>query len=336
MKEAMLWEKLGRDRVHCFLCAHHCHINEGKKGICQVRRNRGGVLFSQTYGRIIAEHVDPVEKKPLYHFYPGSSAYSISAPGCNFRCLWCQNWEISQEPREEQLVFGPETPPEDVVADAVRTHCRSIAYTYTEPTMFTEYALDCARLAREAGVANVYVTNGFMTAEMLDAFYPYLDAANVDLKAFRDATYQELIGGKLQPVLDTLLKLKSQGVWVEVTTLIIPGVNDSEAELGDIARFLAENLGPDTPWHVSRFFPTYKLTDVAPTPLDTLRLAEEIGRAAGVRYVYVGNARANGDTLCHACGHLLIRRTGFSVVANEVREGRCPACGAAIAGVGLG
>jgi pyruvate formate lyase activating enzyme len=336
MKEAMLWEKLDGDRVHCFLCAHQCKINEGKKGICQVRRNRGGVLFAQTYGRIIAEHVDPIEKKPLYHFYPGSSAYSISAPGCNFRCLWCQNWEISQEPREEYLVFGVERPPEEVVSTAINAHCRSIAYTYTEPTMFTEYALDCARPAREAGVANVYVTNGFMTAEMLDAFYPYLDAANVDLKAFRDATYRERIGGKLQPVLDSLLKMKSQGLWVEVTTLVIPGVNDSEAELRDIARFLVKDMGPDTPWHVSRFFPTYKLVDAPATPLETLRLAEEIGRAEGLRYVYVGNARANGDTLCPGCGRLLIRRSGFSVITNEVQGGCCPACSTAIAGVGLG
>lgn len=336
MKEAMLWEKLDGDRVHCFLCAHHCHINEGKKGICRVRRNRGGVLYAQTYGRIVAEHVDPVEKKPLYHFYPGSSAYSISALGCNFRCLWCQNWEISQEPREEHLVFGEETPPGNVVAAAVRARCRSIAYTYTEPTMFTEYALDCARPAREAGLANVYVTNGFMTPEMLDAFYPYLNAANVDLKAFRDDTYRDRIGGKLQPVLDSLLKMKRQGIWVEVTTLVIPGVNDSETELCDIARFVADELGPETPWHVSRFFPTYKLVDAPPTPLETLRQAEEIGRLAGLRYVYVGNARENGDTVCHACGHLLIRRYGFTVVTNEVRNGCCPVCGAAVAGVGLG
>lgn len=335
MKEALLYEKLPDNRVHCYLCAHHCRISEGKKGICGVRKNVGGVLYTQVYGRLISDHVDPVEKKPLYHFYPGSTAYSIATPGCNFRCEWCQNWEISQLPRESPLTHGREVPPQQVVTEAKRSGSRSIAYTYTEPTVFFEYSYDTARLAREVDLANIYVTNGYMTAEMLDTMYPYLDAANVDLKAFRDETYKRLIGGRLQPVLDSLIKLKGQGVWVEVTTLVIPGVNDDPAELRDIACFIARELGGDTPWHISRFFPTYNFQDVSPTPVKTLETAQKIGSEEGLRYVYLGNVHGETNTLCHACGRLLIRRVGYHVTDNAVDAGRCPKCGTPVAGVGL-
>ena len=333
----MLYEKLPDNRVRCHLCAHRCTIADGKKGICQVRENRGGTLYTLVYGRTIAWHVDPVEKKPLFHFYPGTTAYSIATPGCNFRCRWCQNWEISQMPREQHFLAGEEAGPEQVVAAAQRAGCRSIAYTYTEPTVFFEYAYDTARLVHEAGLANIYVTNGYMTEETLETFHPYLDAANVDLKAFRDETYRKYVGARLQPVLDSLKVMKRLGIWLEVTTLVIPGINDDPAELRDAASFVAQELGVETPWHISRFFPAYEMTDVPLTPVSTLQRAREIGLEAGLKYVYVGNVPDDGgqDTICPGCGHVLIRRSGFAIT-NRVRNGRCPACGASIAGIGIG
>jgi pyruvate formate lyase activating enzyme len=264
-------------------------IADGKRGVCQVRENRDGTLYTLVYGRTISQHVDPVEKKPLYHFYPGSTAYSIATPGCNFRCQWCQNWEISQMPREQHLISGHKASPEQIVAATQRAGCQSIAYTYTEPTIFFEYAYDTARLAHAAGLANLYITNGYMTVEMLETFHPYLDAANVDLKAFRKKTYHRYVGAGLQPVLDSMKTMKRMGIWLEVTTLVIPGLNDDSAELRDEAQFIANELGVDTPWHISRFFPAYKMTDVPPTPLATLQRARQIGLEEGLHYVYVGN-----------------------------------------------
>jgi pyruvate formate lyase activating enzyme len=337
MKEAMLYERLADDRVRCHLCAHRCLIADGKMGICQVRENEGGKLYTLVYGRTISQNVDPVEKKPLFHFYPGSTAYSIATPGCNFRCAWCQNWEISQMPRLDHIIAGYEATPEQIVADAQRFGCRSVAYTYTEPTIFFEYTYDTARLARAAGLANIYVTNGYMTAEMLETIQPYLDAANIDLKAFRDRTYRHYIGARLQPVLDSLKAMKRLGIWLEVTTLAIPGINDDPAELRDAAQFIAQELGIDTPWHISRFFPDYKLTDVPPTALDKLRQAREIGLAAGLRYVYIGNVpdAESQNTYCPGCGNVLIGRSGLGVLDNRIQNGCCPDCGFAIAGVGM-
>jgi len=334
----MLYEKLPENRVRCHLCAHRCLIADGQKGICQVRENRGGTLNTLVYGRTIAQHVDPVEKKPLFHFHPGSLSYSIATPGCNFHCHWCQNWEISQMDRDHSLPEGQEASPEQIVAAAQRANCSSIAYTYTEPTVFFEYAYDTARLAHQAGLANVYVTNGYMSEEMLETFHPYLDAANVDLKTFDDGVYRCHVGARLQPVLDAMQVMKRLGIWLEVTTLVIPGINDDPTELQRAARFVAQRLGVDTPWHISRFFPAYKMQNVPPTPVETLRRAREIGRAEGLRYVYVGNVRkeAEQDTVCPACGKTLIERRGFVVLANSIRNGRCPDCGAPIAGVGRG
>jgi pyruvate formate lyase activating enzyme len=336
LKEAMLYEKQPNGRVRCNLCAHHCVIADGRRGICQVRENRGGTLYTLVYGRTIAQHVDPVEKKPLLHFYPGSTAYSIATPGCNFRCRWCMNWEISQMPGERPLTMGKKASPEQIVAAAQRAGCRSIAYTYTEPTIFFEYAYDTARLAHDAGLANIFVTNGYMTKEMLETFQPYLDAANVDLKAFRDETYREYVGARLQPVLDSLKMMKRLGIWLEVTTLIIPGINDDPVELRDAAKFVASELGVDTPWHISRFFPAYKMTDVPATPISTLQQAREIGLEAGLRYVYMGNVLGGEDTFCHACGRLLIRRSSWWILENHIQpDGRCPDCSTPVAGVGI-
>ena len=343
MKEAMLYERLADERVRCNLCAHRCTIADGRRGVCQVRENQGGTLSTLVYGRLIAQHVDPIEKKPLLHFYPGTTAYSIATPGCNFRCRWCQNADISQMVRDRHLIVGREASPADIVAAARRAGCRSIAYTYTEPTVFFELTYDTARLAHGdgdgAGLANVYVTNGYMTAgagEMLDTIGPYLDAANVDLKAFRDETYLKYAGARLQPVLDSLVAMKRLGVWVEVTTLVIPGINDDPAELADAARFVAQELGVETPWQISRFFPAYEMTDVPPTPVSTLQRAREIGLEAGLRYVYVGNVAGEANTRCHECGRLLIRRSGYWILEHHVQpDGRCPDCGTVVAGVGM-
>jgi len=342
MKEALLYEKLDGGRVRCALCAHRCLIADGKRGTCQVRENREGTLYSLVYRRLISQAIDPIEKKPLFHFYPGSTALSIATVGCNFRCTFCQNADISQLPRDRGRIQGRDVSPEAIIEAAQRHRVRSIAYTYTEPTIFFEYTYDIAQLARQAGIANVYVTNGYMSPEMLEMVTspddpPLIDAANVDLKAFRDAFYRQQCGATLQPVLDSLKMMKDRGVWLEVTTLIIPGLNDSDEELGDIAQFVATELGVETPWHVSRFHPTYKLTDRAPTPVDTLHRARQIGIAAGLRYVYEGNVFSDGgeDTLCPQCGEVVIRRTGFVVSSRHVREGACAYCGTKLDGVGL-
>jgi pyruvate formate lyase activating enzyme len=336
MKEAMLYERLADEHVRCHLCAHECRIAEGRKGVCQVRENRGGTLYTLVYGRTIARHVDPVEKKPLFHFYPGSRVYSVATPGCNFRCMWCQNADISQMPRERHLRMGAEASPEQIVSGARQNRCRSIAYTYTEPTIFFEYSYDTARVAHDEGIANIYVTNGFMTEAMLETFDPHLDAANVDLKAFRDETYREYAGGRLQPVLDSLKKMKELDIWVEVTTLVIPEVNDDPEELREVASFISGELGPETPWHISRFRPSYKMRDRPPTPRATLRQAQQIGEEEGLRYVYLGNLPGESNTICHACGETVVRRSGYRIVAHLVDEaGRCMNCSTEVAGVGM-
>jgi pyruvate formate lyase activating enzyme len=344
MQEALLYEKLDDQRVRCNLCAHRCVIAAGRKGVCLVRENRDGTLYTLVYGIPLSQAVDPIEKKPLFHFYPGSTAFSIATAGCNFRCDFCQNADISQMPRDRGQIMGRQASPEEVVRAARRYGSRSIAYTYTEPTIFFEYSYDIARLAHGAGIASVYVTNGYMTVEMLDLFQgvanghePWLDAANVDLKAFRDETYKRVCGARLQPVLDSLKKMKELGVWIEVTTLVVPELNDSNSELNDIAEFIAKELGVETPWHVSRFHPDYKMNDRGPTPADTLRRAYDLGRQAGLRYVYVGNlpgARLE-DTYCPGCGQTVIGRWGFQVIRRSIREGHCEHCGTLIDGVGM-
>lgn len=337
MKEAWLYERLEGGRVRCHLCAHRCSIREGEVGICGVRQNQQGTLYSLVYARPISQAVDPIEKKPLFHFYPGTTSYSVATVGCNFRCRFCQNADISQMPRDQGRIVGRHVPPEDIVEDALATGCRSISYTYTEPTIFFEYSRDIAVLAHQEGLANNYVTNGYMTAEMLEAFYPYLDAANVDLKAFRDEFYRQQCSARLQPVLDSLRLMKQQGIWVEITTLVIPGLNDDPGELRELASFIAQELGVETPWHLSRFHPMYKMLDRGSTPVQTLERAWAIGKEVGLRYVYIGNVLGarEENTYCWNCGRLVIGRFGFSVRERHVRDGQCEYCGAAIDGVGL-
>ncbi len=336
MKEALFYEKLDESKVRCRLCAHRCVVKEGRRGICGVRENRNGRLFSLVYGRLIAANADPIEKKPLFHFLPGSRSYSIATVGCNLRCVFCQNADISQAPREHGTIFGQATTPEKVVEEALRTGCASISYTYTEPTVFMEYALDVGRKAHAAGIKNVFVTNGFMSSEALEPLAQILDAANVDLKSFRDRFYRDYCGARLEPVLETLRTMKRHGIWVEVTTLLIPGLNDDPGELKELAGFIA-SLGRETPWHVTRFHPTYKMTDRRSTPVDTLRQARQIGLEAGLQFVYTGNVPGDDgeNTFCPHCGDLVIQRFGFSSQFPGLDRGRCRSCGTPIPGVGM-
>lgn len=337
MKEALFFEQLDDGRLRCSLCRHRCIIADGKRGICGVRENRHGTLMSLVYGRVIAEHVDPVEKKPLYHFQPASLSYSVATAGCNFHCRHCQNYSISQVPPDMLEIPGTKRSPAEIVRRASQAGCRSISFTYTEPTIFFEFARDTAVLAHEAGLKTIFVTNGYITPEALELIAPYLDAANIDLKGFTDSFYREVVGARLEGVLETIRDYRRHNIWIELTTLIIPGLNDGDAELRAIARFIADELGVDTPWHVSRFYPTYLMTNRPGTPVETLNRAYDIGREAGLRYIYLGNVTAPGreDTACPGCGEQLIRRSGFSVLANRLATGSCPACGTAIAGIDL-
>ena len=360
LRVASFYETLPDGRVRCTLCPHECRIAEGSRGACAVRVHSGGRLFTLVGRRVVARCVDPIEKKPLFHFLPGSRSYSVATVGCSLRCVSCQNWEISQWPKVHlprhlpalgardarrpndplravaAAVPGEDVAPDEIVASAIATGCASIAYTYVEPTIFYELAYDTALRARAAGLRNVFVTNGFIREEPLRRLAGVLDAANVDLKFGRPESYLRMSRGRLQPVLDAIRLYHALGVWTEVTTLVIPDVNDSDSELRGIAEFIA-SLGPGVPWHVSRFRPAYELRDRPPTPIATLRRARRIGLDTGLRYVYVGNVpgEEGEDTYCHVCGAALIRRASFAVRSNRIRGGSCPDCGATVSGVGL-
>lgn len=285
----MLYEKLGDGRVRCGVCPHHCVIAEGKRGICAVRKNREGTLYALNYGKAIAVAIDPIEKKPLNHFLPGTTAYSFATIGCNLRCLWCQNWAISQASKPDRPIYGEDISPEEHVRRALAAGCPSIAYTYTEPIIFVEYALDTMKLAREAGLKNIWKTAGYATKETLDTIIPYLDAVNVDLKGTDDEVYKEYCGGTAQPVLDTIIRFHESGVHLEIATLVVPGVNDRIDQLERMARFIAEEVGKEVPWHVNRFFPGWKMMDTAITPMETLETAAALGKKFGLQYVHIGN-----------------------------------------------
>jgi pyruvate formate lyase activating enzyme len=334
MHEAILYDRITEGRVHCQLCSHRCIIADGERGICNVRQNDAGTLVSLVYERIIARDVDPIEKKPLFHFYPGTRAYSIATVGCNFTCLYCQNHHISQYPRTHRgQIVGDRVPAAEIVEDAVESGCHSIAYTYTEPTIAIEYVLEVMEAAREADLTNVWVTNGYFTAEAADLIIPFLDAANVDLKGISDQMYHDIVGGNVRPVLNTIERLVRAGVWVEVTTLIIPGVNDSENDLQWTAEAI-RGISPTIPWHVSRFFPAHRMANRTRTPIRTLETARDIGRKAGLQFVYIGNLPGEGEsTYCPTCGAKVIARSGFLVKKLRLLEGICPECESVISGV---
>jgi pyruvate formate lyase activating enzyme len=334
MKEAFLYEQCDNGSVKCSLCAHRCYILPNKSGFCGVRTNDNGVLYTAAYGNLVASAVDPIEKKPLYHFVPGSKTYSIAVPGCNFRCGFCQNWEISQI---SNTMFSKRAAhpvgPVAVVNAALANNCDSIAFTYTEPVIFMEYAFDIAKLAREQGLRTVFVSNGYMTKEALDLMAPFLDACNIDLKAFTDSFYTKICKAHLQPVLDSIEQIARKGIHIEITTLVIPGENDSPEELGRIAAFIS-NVNNDIPWHVSRFFPRYHFLDHEVTPELVLSNAVSIGMEKGLKYVYAGNLPGiDSSTSCCNCRNVIVRRSGYTVGKPEIRNGRCVKCGTEIYGV---
>ncbi len=323
--------------VRCGVCAHRCLVRPGRRGICGVRENIDGTLLSTAYGNVVAAALDPIEKKPLFHVAPGSTAWSIATAGCPFHCTFCQNWEIAQGPRLGLHLPERRLTPAQVVREAAARRAGAIAYTYVEPTVFLEFALDTGRLARAAGMRNLWITDGYATPEAIELLATCIDAANVDLKSFDERFYHRLCGARLAPVLEAITAMRAAGIWLEITTLVIPGHNDSSDELEAIAGWIAERLGPETPWHISRFHPDFRMAEAPATPLATLRRALEIGRAAGLAHVYVGNAPELGaeDTCCAGCGTVIVERSGYRARTHLTALGACPACGRPMAGIGL-
>ncbi|MBF0302290.1 MAG: AmmeMemoRadiSam system radical SAM enzyme [Desulfamplus sp.] len=334
--KTLIYEELENKRVKCGICNHFCTIEPGKRGICQVRENRDGELISLVYPKIISRAIDPIEKKPIFHLLPGSTSYSIATEGCNFQCSFCQNSSISQIPmNQNRSIRGADINPEKIVDQAINSDCASISYTYTEPTVYFELALETAKIAHSKGLRNVFVTNGFMSKKVIEIVAPYLDAANVDLKAFNDNFYRKQCKGRLEPIKENLILMKSLGILVEVTTLLIPDLNDEPSEIRAMAQFIANDLGIQTPWHISRFHPCYQMTDRGSTPIATLKMAFDAGKDAGLRYVYTGNAPGldSENTFCHVCGRVLIQRVVYNIKNHITSDGRCPDCGTKLYGI---
>lgn len=333
-KEAYLYKQLRGKKSQCQTCAHYCVTENGKRGICGVRENKEGKIYSLVYGKPCAINIDPIEKKPFFHFLPGSQSLSVATVGCNFACLNCQNWTISQGPKISSNANWFESEkvlPKEIVKMAIKNNLSSISYTYTEPTVFLEYALDIMKLAKKKGLKNNWVTNGFLSKEVFDLIYPYLDAANVDLKSFSDDFYRKNCGARLQPVLDTLKRMKSKNIWVEITTLVIPTLNDSDKTFRDIALFIKNELGPETPWHITQFCGaiSWKLQTLPDTPSSVLENGRQIGIETGLKYVYCGNVPGlkGEDTFCPKCGEKMIDRFGYSITRHD-KNGKCAKCGA--------
>lgn len=339
MKEAYLFIPLKNGGVQCRACNHYCRINPGERGICGVRENREGILVSLVYDRIVAAAVDPIEKKPIFHLCPGSTSFSIATVGCNLTCSFCQNSDIAQWPMTgppvgAELFPGRWAGPDEIVTQALDQGCRSISFTYTEPSVYIELALDTAQLAKEKGLYTIFVTNGFMSPELIERAVPVLDAANVDLKAWSESFYKTFCSAALGPVKKNLIRLKKSGVMVEVTTLIIPGLNDDPRQLSEMAGFIAGELGPETPWHISRFHPAHELTDRGATPSATLEKACDAGLAAGLYHVYTGNLPGGReDTFCNTCGRVLVNRQGYTVQNKINKAGTCPDCHTPVYGI---
>ncbi len=330
----MLYEKVEDNKTQCKLCAHRCLIPPGNKGVCAVRENIEGTLYTKTYGKVITANADPIEKKPLFHFLPGTRSYSIATAGCNFRCDFCQNWRISQLSKEWEGEFpGEKMSPKAIVDEAKRSDCASIAYTYTEPTIFFEYAYDTAQLAQKEGLKNVFVTNGYQTPETTEKMIGLIDAANIDLKSFRNDYYRDICGAKLQPVLDSIQLMHKNGIWVELTTLVVPEQNDSEEELTEIAEFIAD-IDRNIPWHISRFYPAAKMNNTYPTPIKKLEKAAAIGKRSGLNFVYLGNIPSHKleNTKCPRCKELIITRKGY-YTKNNLTGNKCPHCQTEIPGI---
>ena len=324
------YKTIENNKIECLLCRHYCKLKEGQVGVCGVNRNEDNRLINLVYGKVSAINIDPIEKKPLYHFLPNSTSLSIGTVGCNFKCPFCQNWQISQS---NSLEGSYSVTPQQLVEIALERGCKSISYTYNEPTIFYPFAKDVALLAKEYGLKNVFVSNGFETPEVIDDMVGVIDAFNIDIKGFKSEYYKKYLKGELAGVLDTLKRLKKRGFWVECTTLIVPEDNDSDQELRDIAEFIAKELDVNTPWHISAFHPDYKVTDKEATPLETLKRAYKIGKEAGLNFIYMGNTLNTNTTLCPNCGKSLIKRVGFDVIEDRLKDGKCPKCNSKIAGV---
>ena len=336
MREAMYWEPLGENRVRCHLCPLNCVINEGQRGSCKIRKNIGGILYTLNYGKVSSMALDPIEKKPLFHFHPGSCAFSIGTVGCNMHCRHCQNWEISQA--DEKFPYLQDATPEGIVSLAKHYGCESIAYTYNEPTIWYEFVLDTARLAKKAGLNNILVTNGYINEEPFRELAPYIDAMNIDIKAFDDKFYMKIAsvpGGEPSRRIAVMAK-KEFGIHVELTYLIIPGLNDREEEFRTFARWVVEEMGADTPAHFSRFFPHYRLSNLPPTPVGTIERAYRIAREEGLKFVYLGNVPGHEgeNTYCPKCGKPLIVRWGFTIEEYHIKDGKCEYCGEPIPVIG--
>ncbi len=334
MKEAMFYKNLEKMKVQCNLCPNNCIILHGKRGICNVRENKAGVLYTTVYGLPCTAGTDPIEKKPLFHFLPGTNTFSIATQGCNLHCMWCQNWKISQRGPEEVDCF--EMSPEQIIKAAKKAKCKSISYTYVEPSIFYEYMLDTAKLAKAAGLKNIMITNGYINKEPAKELFKYIDACNIDLKGFTEEIYKKYCSGKLKPVLETMILAKKMKVWLELTTLILPKINDSDDDIRDECKWIKKELGANTPIHFSRFFPYYKMTHLPPTEPETLKRAYEIAKETGLKYVYVGNIQLEGteDTFCSKCNTKLIDRNEFfTVSSNKIKAGKCPKCKTVIPGV---
>lgn len=331
-REAMFQEETPRG-IMCRICPNECVLKEGEISKCNNRRVNKSRLFTMAYGNPCSVNIDPVEKKPLYHFFPGSRAYSIATAGCNLVCLNCQNWTISQTSPDKTMNF--DLMPEKVVGEASKNNCTSIAYTYSEPTTFYEYTFETATLARKAGIKNIVKSNGYINTEPLKKLCSVVDAANIDLKTFNDSTYLKLTGGKLQPVLDTLKTYRDMGVWLEITNLIVPAWSDKIDEIGNMCKWLSDNGFKETPLHFSRFYPIYKLEQLPPTPVDILKNAAKVAAGEGLKYIYIGNVPGNesADTICPSCGTTLVARQGFRVTLNNISKGKCNKCGTDISGV---
>lgn len=344
-KEAILYRKINKNFVKCLACNHYCCIAKDKTGICGIRFNKNNKLFLLTYGKAVAVNIDPIEKKPLFHFLPNTPVFSFGTIGCNFFCGFCQNWDISQVSKNLNFknnnfalgaFWGENWPPEKIVKFVSSKKIPSIAYTYNEPAVFFEYAYDTAVLAKEKGIKNIFVSNGYFSKEAFDKIKNYLDAINIDLKSFSDDFYRRICKAKLNPVLDSIKRVYSAGIWLEITTLIIPEENDSPEELKKIANFIA-SIDKNIPWHISRFFPQYQMTDRIFTPYEKLKEAYQIGKEAGLKYVYIGNL-TNEDyesTYCNKCKSLLIRRIGYNIEIEKfnLKKGCCKKCGQLIKGV---
>ena len=324
MKEALFWEKSRGKTVQCHLCPRHCVISPGERGNCRVRENRNGKLYSLVYGEACAAAIDPIEKKPLFHFLPGSRAYSIGTAGCNLHCKFCQNWTTSQANPEDVPV--EKLSPKDIVAHAVKSGCKSIAYTYNEPVVYYEYVLETAKLAKKKGIKNIIVCSGFINQEPLLEWCKYIDAANIDLKGFTDDYYKKVTTAWLQPVLDTIKTLHEKKVWLELTNLIVPTLNDDMKTIKKMCEWIVKELGTDVPLHFSAFFPCYKLQNLPPTPPETVLKARKAALKAGINYVYAGNIHTEkeGNTYCPKCSKLLVKRKWFEVVENNIKAGKCP------------